>query len=130
MLVFRSPVVEDSFFTHVEADFLTSSFVLGQLTVQKTPEVKYLWSSTSTLPKHVRAVVSFMMDWDQFSLTYRSQFLSLVIKNRLLKERFYIELHPGLLNENRKVRCSIFFSLYTFSYIHWGNTSSPHLCSH
>lgn len=118
MLVFRSPVVEDSFFTHVEADFLTSSFVLGQLTVQKTPEVKYLWSSTSTLPKHVRAVVSFMMDWDQFSLTYRSQFLSLVIKNRLLRERFYIELHPGLLNENRKVRCSIFFSLYTFSYIH------------
>lgn len=130
MLVVRSPVVEDLVVTHVEADFLNSSFVLGQLAVQKTPEVKHLWSSISTLLKYLRAVVSFMMDWDQFTLTYRSQFLNLVIKNRLLRESFYIEMQTGLLNENHKVRCSVFFSLYIFSYIHWGNPSSPHLCSH
>jgi len=75
------------FVTHVEVDFLTSRFLLGQLAVQKTPEVKCLWSCTSTLLKYFRAVVSFMIGRDQFPLTYRRQFLSLVIKNSTFEGR-------------------------------------------
>jgi hypothetical protein len=85
MDVVRSPVVEDLFVTHVEADFLNSSFVLGQLAVRKIPELKYLWSCTSTHFRYLRAVVSFMMDWGQFTLTYRSQFLNLVIKKSIVE---------------------------------------------
>lgn len=80
MLVVRSHVVEDFFFNHVDADFLNSRFFFGQLAVQKTPEFKCLWSCTSAVLKYFCGVVSFMMDLDQFTLTYLSQFLSLVIK--------------------------------------------------